>query len=225
MTDQTDTKERILDAAERLFAEQGFSRPSMRAITTEADVNLAAVNYHFGSKDELIKAVFTRRVVPLNERRLSMLDELEARGFDLENLLDAYVRPVLEMSQDPKRGATFVQLIGRSYTEQVPFLRDHMHKVDRELVSRFKKAFERVLPQLPREELSIRLHFLVGAVSYTMAGPVLIPFMQDKSPESGDMAEALMARLMPFLKAGFEAPLPDDLPAWVSPFNQRRAAI
>jgi len=76
----TDTKDRILDVAERLFAEHGFANTSLRSITAEAGANLAAVNYHFQSKDALIQAVFARRLGPLNQARLEMLDAAEARA-------------------------------------------------------------------------------------------------------------------------------------------------
>ena len=103
------TTERILDTAEELFAEQGFST-SLRNITADAGVNLAAVNYHFGSKEALIQAVFTRRLGPLNAERLRLLDAIEAHGWNdgaLESILEAFIGPALRMSHDPK-GATFM---------------------------------------------------------------------------------------------------------------------
>src|SRR5579864_4688441 len=97
------TKNRILNAAERLFAHDGFEATSLRAITTEANVNLAAVNYHFQSKDALVRAVIGRRMGPVNEKRIAMLDACEAGAGDgplpLEPLLEAFLRPVLEIPQ------------------------------------------------------------------------------------------------------------------------------
>src|SRR6516165_8302775 len=94
------TKDRILDAAERLFARDGIEATSLRAITAEAGVNLAAVNYHFQSKDALLDAIIARRIAPLNQRRLEMLDRIEAEfpsgPLPLERVLDAFFRPMFE---------------------------------------------------------------------------------------------------------------------------------
>src|SRR5271166_1991773 len=95
------TKDRILDAAERLFARDGIEATSLRTITAEAGANLAAVNYHFQSKDALVKSVVARRVCPVNERRLALLDACEAAAGDgplpVEQVLDAFLRPVMEL--------------------------------------------------------------------------------------------------------------------------------
>src|SRR5579871_5345079 len=97
------TKDRILDTAERLFARDGFEATSLRAITAEAGVNLAAVNYHFQSKEALVRAVIGRRMGPVNEKRLAMLDACETAAGDgplpLEGVLEAFVRPVLEIAR------------------------------------------------------------------------------------------------------------------------------
>src|SRR5512134_3133369 len=103
-----DTKERILDAAEALFMVQGFTATSLRMITTRAGVNLAAVNYHFGSKDELVRAVFTRRLGPLNRERVALLEELEeqAGGRPLvpEQVLEAFLTAGVRVARDARRG-------------------------------------------------------------------------------------------------------------------------
>src|ERR1700689_3627548 len=109
------TKDRILNAAERLFARDGFEATSLRAITAEAGVNLAAVNYHFQSKEALVQAVIGRRMGPVTARRLALLDAYEAEAGDaavpLEKLLDAFLRPVVEMVGS--HAHEFVPLIGR----------------------------------------------------------------------------------------------------------------
>ena len=111
------TRERILDAAEDLFAEQGFAT-SLRSITASAEVNLAAVNYHFGSKEALIQEVFARRLGPLNAERLRLLDTIEA-GSDirLERIVEAFVGPALRMSHNP-RGAVFMRLFGHTLSQR-----------------------------------------------------------------------------------------------------------
>src|ERR1700744_12731 len=117
------TKDRILDAAERLFARDGFEATSLRAITTEAEVNLAAVNYHFQSKEALVQAVIGRRMGPVNARRLALLDAYEAQSgrhpVSFDKILEAFLRPVVEMVGTHARA--FVPLIGRLYTEPGEF--------------------------------------------------------------------------------------------------------
>src|SRR6478736_9839979 len=102
------TKERILDAAETLFMEHGFEATSLRAITTAAGVNLAAVNYHFGSKEELFQAVLTRRLDPMNQERIELLGRIEreagGRALSCEKILFAMLIPALKLARDEKRG-------------------------------------------------------------------------------------------------------------------------
>ena len=118
-TAQAGTKDRILDAAEELFAERGFRETSLRDITSRARVNLAAVNYHFQSKDALIQAVFARRIGPVNQARMAMLDrfEAEARGgpVPLENILRAFLEPVVK--NEKAVPPSFRRLFGRAYGE------------------------------------------------------------------------------------------------------------
>lgn len=210
---EKDTKERILDAAEALFAEQGFAHASMRSITSAAAVNLAAVNYHFGSKEGLIKAVFSRRLEPVNSERLRRLERVEAGVPTLESLLEAFIAPHLEVSIDQRgTGDRFVRLLGRSFTEHAQFLNDHVYELNREVIRRFKPSFAALLPHLPKQELSLRLHFVVGAVAHCMAGPEMIRLLQGSQLSEGENARALVARLVPFLAAGLRAPLPEMLP-------------
>src|SRR5213080_4689568 len=111
------TKERILDSAESLFMEHGFEATSLRSITAAAAVNLAAVNYHFGSKEELFQAVLTRRLDPMNHDRLTLLTRLEAeaapRPLSCEKILGAMFIPALRLARDPRRGGkNFLRLLG-----------------------------------------------------------------------------------------------------------------
>src|SRR5712691_8886626 len=117
---QHETRTRILDAAEELFMQHGFGGTSMRLLTSRAGVNLAAVNYHFGSKDALIEAVFRRRLDPMNLARIAALDELEAtaRALAPEAIIRAFIGPSLRMIEDAKGGGrNFIRLLGRTYTE------------------------------------------------------------------------------------------------------------
>lgn len=119
-TSRADTATRILDVAERLFVEHGFEATSLRMITQQAEVNLAAVNYHFGSKDALLQQAVIRRLAPWNRRCIEELDALEVSGevLTVENLVQGFVRPSLALSKDPSRGgALFVRLLSRTFIE------------------------------------------------------------------------------------------------------------
>src|SRR5258708_21964173 len=163
------TKERILDAAERLFATQGFEATSLRAITSEAGVNLAAVNYHFQSKDALLRAVVARRIGPVNRRRLELLDAWEAtRARDLHDLIQAFMIPAIELKRTNARN--FLPLLGRMYTEPGEFV-EHVFKEHlREVSQRFIAAFHGALPHLSRAEVIWRIHFMVGIMCHVLAG-------------------------------------------------------
>lgn len=208
------TKGRMLDAAESLFMEHGFEATSLRLITQAADVNLAAVNYHFGSKEELFEAVLTRRLDPMNQARLARLDRYEAAvapaAIGCERILAALFIPALELARDPARGGTnFLRLLGRAYADPAPFIRQFLSAQYAPMIARFKDAFARALPQLPRRELSWRLHFIMGALSYTLAGTDAHRIIAELSPGASANDEALLRRLAPFLLAGLTAPLPE----------------
>lgn len=207
------TQDRILDAAEALFMEHGFEATSLRAITAAAAVNLAAVNYHFGSKEELFQSVLTRRLDPMNQRRLALLDrfEREARGpLSCERILVALFVPALELARDPALGGkNFLRLLGRAYADPAPFIRRFLSEQYAQMIARFKAAFGRSLPDLPARELSWRLHFIMGALSYTLAGTDALKLIAELSPKETSNDEILLRRLAPFLLAGLKAPLPD----------------
>src|SRR3954471_10629137 len=99
-----DTKTRILDAAERLFVEHGFEATSLRQLTSAAGVNLAAVNYHFGSKEELFQSVLTRRLDPMNQERIELLEKLEresgGKPVGVEKILSSMLIPALRLARD-----------------------------------------------------------------------------------------------------------------------------
>lgn len=164
------TKDRILGAAEELFAQHGFAGTSLRQVTSRADVNIAAVNYHFGSKENLVNEVFRRRMDDMTTLRLSQLKiALEQHPGELQPVLAAFVEPALAMSQDRHGGGAFVRVVARAYAEKNDglrkFLSDHYGHVLRE----FGKAIATCVPGLSKEELYWRLDFLAGALTYAMA--------------------------------------------------------
>jgi len=204
------TKDRILDVAERLFAEQGFGATSMRTITHAAGVNLSAVNYHFGSKDGLVRTIFARRLMPMNDERLRRLRDLEQRHRDripLHELIGAFVSPALELSRDEAGGgARFIRLLGRSYTEPSEALQESVRTMYEEVIECFKPAFARALPGLDREELYWRLHFLVGTLAYCMSGANMMRLIATSHLSQHEEYERLVQRLTAFLTAGMQAP-------------------
>lgn len=168
------THERILDAAERLFAEHGFVGTSLRRITGAAAVNLAAVNYHFGDKESLYAEVLRRRLRPINAARLARLEEAVATAGEapppLELVIDILLRPVFEVHRDPARGGPhIVRIIARTLTEPLPFmsalLREELHAV----LGRFAQIVRRHVPHLSPEEFLWRLSFVIGAMQHTLA--------------------------------------------------------
>jgi len=215
----TDTRARLLDAAERLFADDGIAQSSLRAITLAAGVNVAAIHYHFGSKEALLEAVFTRRLAPVNEERLSRLGALEglesngngngngarAASPTLEGVLEAFLAPVLRLLRDPDGGRLGV-LFGRLYTEPeeivVKLLRDQFGEVS----ERFTAALMRALPELPEPEIRWRLHCAVGAMGHLLASARFPEIAREFGvPDDGE--DATLRRLIGFCAAGFRAPV------------------
>lgn len=217
------TKARIIEAAEHLFADSGIAATSLRHITARAGVNLAAVNYHFGSRDALIEAVYARRLQPLNDERLRRLDGLEASTpgspLTLDAIIRAFIEPVLRISRDPALGGPlFIRLVGQSYTETSSRFERFFTGQYRVVLERFALALETALPDLGREEIYWRLHFMIGATAYTIADSQLLRLIAGS--DHAEDVEVTLARLVPFLIAGFHAPA-----VAVPPAAARRAAL
>jgi AcrR family transcriptional regulator len=209
-TARTDTRTSLLDSAERLFAELGIAGASMRAITRAAGANLAAVHYHFGSKEGLVKAVFSRRLEPLNRNRLERLEALAmtGRGRDVEGIIEAFVVPPLQMIGREPGGRAFAQLLARAVMEPGADSRELVLEQFEEVVSRFTSALEQALPQLSREETLWRFHFMIGSLSFT-AGLGFLVEHRTGVPTPADDPAPVIARLVRFLTGGMEQ-LPAD---------------
>jgi len=207
------TRDRILDTAERLFAEQGMERTSIRQITAAAEANLGAINYHFGTKQKLIEAVFTRRLEPVNRRRMTLLDEAELRAGHqspaLEILLEAMIRPAVEGSfAAGERNISFMRLMARCHSEPNPAIERLMRAQFQPVMARFAAAFGRALPALSREEMSWRMIFMSGAMLHSL----LISSKEDVLPGGPHKkldADGLVYRLVGFAAAGMKTPLPE----------------
>lgn len=200
---QFSTKERILGAAEELFAQHGFAGTSLRQVTSRADVNIAAVNYHFGSKENLVNEVFRRRMDVMSGQRLDWLRlALAGQPGELEPILAAFVEPALDMAQD-RHGGAFIRVIARAYAEKNEglrkFLSDQYGHVQRE----FARALAGCLPHLDKEQLYWRLDFLGGALTYAMADFGLIKRPAGVSEAAHRQHAA--RELIRFSAAGFKA--------------------
>lgn len=212
------TRDAILDAAERLFAEYGHDNTSMRQITSMAQVNLSAVNYHFGSKDTLVQAVFQRRLDALNAERIQALDRLEADAGDdpvkPSAIVDAYFGLLV-------RHACSAGSKQRAFTPfQSPTMSDPngaigaLFDAERNIVAqRFTRTLLKSLPGVPEAEIIWRFHFMLGATSYAIMGAESSRMVTKRS-SSTDMGqpEELLERLMPFLLGGLHAPLAPSTP-------------
>jgi AcrR family transcriptional regulator len=207
-----DTKQRILDAAERLFAEHGFDGASLRAITAGAGVNLAAVNYHFRSKETLIQAVLACKLGPLNQQRLALLGEYEAeaapRPVQLEKIARAMIGPMVRSAATSGAGSmNFGAVMGRVYLERNTRLQRLLVAELRGVIKRFLAALHRTLPGLPLEELYWRLFFSMGTVSHTLGAPGMLIQISGGVCNPSDNDQTL-SRLVTYVVAGFKAPLP-----------------
>lgn len=204
---QKNTKTDILDAAEELFAHRGPNAVSLRQVIARAKVNLAAIHYHFGSKESLLQAVLARRLVPLNAERLTLLEEAErcSRRVPLEKILEALVGPALRLSRDPKKGGgVFMRLLGRCFTEPDEKIQAMLNQQVAAVAERFMPAFQKALPRVPPVDLFWRLHFLVGAMAHTMADAERLGEFSGGLCNPDD-TEGTVQKLVIFLAAGMRS--------------------
>ena len=207
------TKTALLDAAEALFEERGIRGTSLRAITDRAGANIASVNYHFGSKTDLVRAVLARRIDPLNAERLRQLDELEARGdFDLEDVLTALIGPAVHHED----GYAGLRLLSRMHFEPNTEFSKLVHKPFLVVQQRFFAAIHKTTPELSELALHVRMTFAIGAMAATIAGldklrsgeipPSRLPEDAKGLGEAfGDPGE-ITRRLVRFVAGGLTAP-------------------
>jgi AcrR family transcriptional regulator len=201
----TQTRDRILDAAERLFADDGFEGASIRAIVDAAKVNLAAVHYHFRSKEALLEAVLTRRISVVNESRLQRLHEAEAAAApqppSAEAVLRAFIVPTVELAQRTESGATFVQLMSRMFTEPRFSIQEYLGKNFGDTMARFSQALVRSLPHLPRGVVLWRAFFTIGAMHHMLCSRKKVELLGRELRDNTSDSE-LLEYLLEFSVAG-----------------------
>ena len=211
---RSDSRDRILDAAERLFAEKGLRATTLREIGAAARANTGSIYFHFKAKDELMREVFRRRLVPLDAERLVRLEACERAAAPeppaLRDVLEALIEPLLRLTRGGDGGGLhFLGVLGRTYSEPdkevIRMLqRDHGHTIER-----FHRALARALPELPAEALRLRFHFALGSVAHTLGSDITWRMLSGRRPAASAWRRVL-AELLPFLVAGFEAPVASD---------------
>jgi len=211
---RTDSRERILDAAEQLFSEKGVPAASLREIGALARANPGSIYFHFKTKGDLVREVFRRRIEPLDAERVRRLDAAEAAHAPgpapLEAVLEALVGPMLRLANGAGRaGAAFLRLLGRTYNEPDRDLVRMLWRDHGATMERFRDALARALPEVPEEQLFLRFHFALGALAFTLGSDASWQLVVGRRPDAASW-EDVVRELMPFLVAGFQAPhVPD----------------
>jgi AcrR family transcriptional regulator len=205
MAPEADTRERLLDVAERLFSAHGFEATSGRQITIEANANIAAIHYHFGGKKELLGAVLVRRQQPITQARLERLERLTPEA-SVEDVLAAFLEPALHRGRDGDNPTARVsRLVGRLMIEKPKDLEDILTRPFVGVLVRFLDALCVALPDLPRREVFIRLQMVLGVLIHIATGMLEAPLLSDLK-NTADDDEAVLRPVIAFLAAGFRAP-------------------
>jgi AcrR family transcriptional regulator len=207
---------RILDAAERVFAESGFEGGSLRSIVREAGVNLAAVNYYFQSKERLMAAVLQRRFGPLREEQLASLRRFEQGGrgrpLPVEKILEALLVPALRLAEQAAASPQPVmRLVGRLASEPNPQAQALLRHGRRRVQAAVLDALGRALPGHPLAELYWRVEFLWGALAFILCNPGKLEQESKGLCRPAD-PRAVLAQMIPFFAAGFQAATPNPSP-------------
>lgn len=208
--DDVDTRTRIVDAAERLFAEHGYHAVSLRTIMGLAQVNIAAAHYYFGSKKNLLQAVLDRRAVPINqarkERLLACMDR-NGKVAPVEKILEAYIGPALEVCADPG-GWLFVRVSALASVDPSPDVQDIMQVSYDETAKLFVDTLRRACPRLKEADLYWRLNCVYGAMLYLRAnnGRVARILNRKTQPLDARAVQEAVRHVIPFLAAGFSLP-------------------
>jgi len=208
------TQDRILDSAERLFAENGYGRTSLRDITSDAGVNLAAVNYHFGSKEELVRRVFERKMSMVNSVRIEGVErtlqqaEQENRSPKVRELLLAFVIPTVELGLSNPQARNFISLVWRAMGDPEGTLGRHF--IDSARPS-FRILHQAVCKALPgRDPQSLLFSLIVGmtamgTVIVRLSADTAFPFFTESQKEDFRQWVTKQHKLIDFISAGMEA--------------------
>ncbi len=201
-----DTKKRILDAAEHLFACKGFHKTSLRDITTEAGVNIASVNYHFGGREALVKAVVLRRLVPINRERMKRLEAIaDSHGsLDVRAILKAFIEPSMDFLKSESASGDFVRIMGQGMAEPDETIRELFVEQVSPVLALMAELISMALPDIPTEVIGERLNCFLGAFAHWMR----LAGNPDAFSGKGILSvspEGMAASLLDFSVAGMEA--------------------
>ena len=206
------TRQKILDEAEKLFARQGFESTSLRSIIASAGVNLAAIHYHFRGKEGLIRAVIERRFARVNDERLRLLAEYENRAEGrtplVEEILDAFLAPMLRLGLlHSGQGRLLMQLAGRLLQASDGMLEKAAGSEFERVAVRFLAAFQKAVP-LTKQEIAWRMNFTIGAAARALFGGIPIRVLSSASHEDLQErdVERVLQRLIAYTAAGMKAP-------------------
>ncbi len=218
---ESGSKRKLLDAAEQLFAEKGFEAVSVRDITQLAKANVAAVNYHFGSRDGLLTLVMMRYMTPVNEERIARLETLERKSsgktVPLEEIIDALVRPlVTQIRKSELSERLFYKLMGRTFAQQGDGLPPQIEEQLRQVVQRFTRAFAKALPAVAADDLAWRIHFVVGGMIHMLTHQEILQRLTQGASGVPPM-EATISRFIRFAAAGLREGVEAEEPAAEGP--------
>ncbi len=218
---ETGSKRKLLEAAEQLFAEKGFEAVSVRHITHLAETNVAAVNYHFGSREELLTLAMMRYMQPITEERLARLDFAERKWpgkvVPLEEIVDALVRPfVTQVKKTELPEKVFYKLVGRIFAQQVDGLPILIEDQLRQVNERFTKALAKTLPSVAAEDLAWRLHFVMGGMIHLLTHQEVLQRITNGTSGTPTM-EVTLSRFTRFAVIGLREGLEMEVPATEGP--------
>ncbi len=200
------TKDKILDAAERLFADHGFSETSLRMITARANVNLASVNYHFGSKKTLIQAVFERFMEKFTSDLSSEMSRISVNRNELTvlDVLSTLIKPIANLEELRPHGAgVFMNLLGRAYAETQGHIRRFALERYSDVLHQFTELLHQTSPHLEKQAMFWRLHFMLGSFIFTLAGHKALQEISESDFKQKISIEEIISQLVPFMSAGF----------------------
>ncbi|WP_371133666.1 TetR/AcrR family transcriptional regulator [Vibrio japonicus] len=207
MASKNSTKEKILDVAEALFAEHGFNDTSLRTITSKAGVNLASVNYHFGDKKTLVRAVLNRYLEAFMPAMQDSLTNLNlSDNYSMEAVFESLRSPLGSLNDlRPNGTSRFMLLVGRGYTDVQGHLRWFITTRYQETLSLFTQSVMKANPNLSEEELFWRLHFTLGTCVFTMASSQALMEIAENSYDKKVDVKSIVDQLIPYLAAGVAA--------------------
>ena len=202
------TRQRILGAAGKVFAQGGYRAMTLRQVTHEAKVNLAAVNYHFGSKLNLMRALLRDRFEPINQQRHHLLDQqIEAHSpnpVPLPIICDTLFRPLFTgIGSASDKDTNLIKIIGRAITEPAEFMRGLHKEFFADLSKRFMNEIRRSCPELSPEQIQYRFFLSVSAMIGTVIEQVRLETVSDGKLD-GNNLDIILKELTTFVVAGFQ---------------------